>query len=272
MGLKKKLENPAFIKNVGLMLDALEELSDLSLALQKSDINLPMASKLLRRQLDVFSARKSSKSKYHSEACSAVTAGRFNGIEVAESSGKQHEIPQAQFYQALIDSVTARLLPDTEQELCNAMLSLDSHSFVENMPPEFGEEDVRKLCDKFCINFSDLKQDYREYKETNGKTILPGLRILINSVNTVPVSTAECERGFSKLNIVCSSLRSKLTVNHLSSLMFISMCGPPVSQWEPQKYVSSWVVKRRSATCTQGPSRRVEDAASSAMKSLWRAM
>jgi len=87
----------------------------------------------------------------------------------------------------------------------------------------------------FFFNVSDLKQDCREYKETNGETILPGLRILINSINTLPVSTAECERGFSKLNILCSTrcLRSKLSVNHLSSLMFVSMCGPPVSQWEP---------------------------------------
>lgn len=56
LNLTKKLENPAFIKNVGLMLDALEELLDLSLALQRSDINLPM----VRRQVEVFVARKSS--------------------------------------------------------------------------------------------------------------------------------------------------------------------------------------------------------------------
>lgn len=272
-GFTKKLENPAFIKNMGLMLDALEELSDLSLALQRSDINLPMASKLVRRQVEVFAARKSSESKYYSEACAAITAGTFKGIAVAESSGKQREIPKAQFYQALVDSISARLFPETEQDLCNAIMSLDPRSFASNMPPEFGEADVDKLCVKFNISFSDVKHDYREFKETKGDVILSGLRILINSVNTLPISTAECERGFSKMNLICSSLRSKLTVKHMSSLLFISICAPPVSQWEPLKYVKSWILlNRRSATCLQGPSRKVEDTAGSAVKSLWSAM
>lgn len=89
---------------------------------------------------------------------------------------------------------------------------------------------MSKLCVKFNISFSDVKHDYREFKETNGNVILSGLRIVINSINTLPVSTAECERGFSKMNLICSSLRSKLTVKHLSSLMFLSICAAPVSQ------------------------------------------
>jgi len=41
--MKRKLENPHFIQNFGLLYDALEELADLSLALQKADITLPAA-------------------------------------------------------------------------------------------------------------------------------------------------------------------------------------------------------------------------------------
>lgn len=54
LGLRTKLENPVFIKNLGLMLDALEELSDLSLALQRADVTLPVAKRLLMRQLEMF--------------------------------------------------------------------------------------------------------------------------------------------------------------------------------------------------------------------------
>ena len=42
-GMKRKLENPHFIHNFGLLCDAVEELADLSLALQKADITLPAA-------------------------------------------------------------------------------------------------------------------------------------------------------------------------------------------------------------------------------------
>ena len=43
-----------FIQNVVIMYDALEELSDLSLALQKSDITLPVAHKLVNGQIKIF--------------------------------------------------------------------------------------------------------------------------------------------------------------------------------------------------------------------------
>lgn len=56
-GLAKKLENPIFIKNLCLMNGALEELSDLSLALQKSDVTLPVAHRLIARQVGFSSAQ-----------------------------------------------------------------------------------------------------------------------------------------------------------------------------------------------------------------------
>jgi len=72
-------------------------------------------------------------------------------------------------------------------------------------------------------------------------TDLAALKQVMNAVDTIPVSTAECERGFSKMNIVCTSLRSRLSVMHMSSLMFISLSGPPLSSWKPLPFVKSWI-------------------------------
>jgi len=41
----------------------------------------------------------------------------------------------------------------------------------------------------------------------------------------LPVSIAECEHGFSRMNLICTPLSSMLTVKHLSSLMFMSLVG-----------------------------------------------
>ena len=48
----------------------------------------------------------------------------------------------------------------------------------------------------------------------------------------IPISSSEAERGFSKMNLVCTKMRSSMTAKHLSSLMFISMNGPPVHPWD----------------------------------------
>ena len=50
-----------------------------------------------------------------------MESGLFTGVKVDEVASKQPEIAKAQFYQTLADSIKARLLSDTEQQLCNAV-------------------------------------------------------------------------------------------------------------------------------------------------------
>jgi hypothetical protein len=73
------------------MLDALEELADLSLALQKADITLPVAHRLISRQVEVFLARKESDSYYYKQACDARIIRQFKGIVLCDA-GKEKEI------------------------------------------------------------------------------------------------------------------------------------------------------------------------------------
>jgi hypothetical protein len=103
--------------------------------------------------------------------------------------------------------------------------------------------------------FGDVKFEYRDNTDSHGKVAKPVLQKLLNCVNTLPIGTAECERGLSIMNIVCNSLRSTLTVAHISSLMFVSLCGPLTDLWEPMPHVKSWLLlNNRSAASTQGPS------------------
>ena len=70
------------------MYDALEELSDLSLALQKADINLSVAHRLISRQVEVFQARMCNDTHRYKEAGEAASLGLFKGVEVRTASGK----------------------------------------------------------------------------------------------------------------------------------------------------------------------------------------
>ena len=58
LGFMRKYESAVFLKNLALMFDALEELSDLSLALQKANICLAIAHRSISRHIEVFEARK----------------------------------------------------------------------------------------------------------------------------------------------------------------------------------------------------------------------
>ena len=123
-------------------------------------------------------------------------------------------------------------------------------------------------------SFRDLKGAFRDYRDTRGKTVTPAVLALLNCVNIIPVSTAECERGFSKMNVICSSLWTRLTVPHNSSLMFVSFCGPPVHLWQPVKYVKCWLaLNMRSVDLIRAHSARLHQTHQvQQQSSMWRAM
>ena len=110
----------------------------------------------------------------------------------------------------------------------------------------------------FRLEFNAVRNEYR-YFEDNQNLIGGRLSQLRRSVDSIAVSTAECERGFSTvecergfstMNNVCSSTRTRLLVIHVSSLMFIKLIVLPIPLWKPEKYVSRWFSTRRSADST----------------------
>ena len=75
------------------------------------------------------------------------------------------------------------------------------------------------------------------------------LKPLMSAVEAITVSTAECERGFSCMNLTVSDTRSSLAIPTVSSLMFLKLVavGPPLHQFQPLPYVKSWLAKGHHA-------------------------
>lgn len=93
------------------------------------------------------------------------------------------------------------------------------------------------------------------------------LKHLQRAIDTIPCSSAQCERDFSLMNLICSETRSSLKVTHISNLMVISSNGPPLSRWQPEEYVKSWLLEHRSADDTR--SRTVDRNKCTDDKFLW---
>ncbi len=248
-GLAKHLESSVFLQNLALMNDALQELSELSEYLQSNGMTLQRAQRLISKEIDVFKGRKTAGGEYMSIASAAIEKGIFCDVKL--TAGKTTEsIKQSQFYQALVDSMQSRLLADSDRQLCNLIDTVFPSVWPDNLSAEHGEKELSSLCTiLLCQHTSQLKLAYREFKDSKGLNISQSVKALLNTVNTIPVSTAECERGFSKMNIICSPLRSTVTVKHISQLMFVSLVGPPLNLWQPLPYVKAWLQKgRRDAT------------------------
>ena len=110
-GFAAKLSSSAFFLNLGLMYDALQELSDLSESLHADSLNLNKANRFIARQVEIFASRKTDGGEHYAAASEAVAAGEYCGVIIVLSTAKSDkEINRAQFYQALVDSVSARLM------------------------------------------------------------------------------------------------------------------------------------------------------------------
>jgi hypothetical protein len=254
------------------MHDALEELSDLSDVLQKGDITLAKANRKIERQIEIFRCRKDNPGSFYKDALDAVADGHFRGVPLSNAGKGEREINCKQFYQGLVDSMSSRLMSADDKKLRDLTSITQSEIYESHQfAPDHGEIELRELCTRFNLSFAMMKDAFREFKETKGAVVTPDFQKLLFAIDTIPVSTAACERGFSAMNNICSPLRSLLTVSHISSCMFIHIVGPPLTVWNPQPYVRSWLAKdRRDATSLHGMARTVKVASLEGRSSVWK--
>lgn len=100
---------------------------------------------------------------------------------------------------------------------------------------------IKRLCNSYSLHLENPVQEscnYLNFVATGDPIHLLGLR---NAVETIPVSNAECERGFSRMKLIITDLRTTLLVRNTSSLLFIAVNGPPEDKFDAQKYARSWL-------------------------------
>lgn len=67
-------------------------------------------------------------------------------------------------------------------------------------------------------------------------------RMLINTILVLPIGSADAERGFSVMNTIKTSRRTKLTSNHLNDIMRIRINGPDdINMFPAVRYAKAWV-------------------------------
>ena len=134
-----------------------------------------------------------------------------------------------------------------ESEMLLDLSILDTSNWPSTPGIRYGESRVKRLCRRFNLCEDQAvngMRDFLEHPHSEPESLKP----LTRCMQTIPRSTAGCEMGFSRMNNVCTDKRSTLLLSNVSNLMMISINGPPVSLFEPRKYVTTWLRSHRSAT------------------------
>jgi hypothetical protein len=275
-GLAERLSSEQFAKNLALMHDALQELSDVSLLLQHRSTDVVRAHNELVRLARIFDARVDNPGEHFSAALEAIAKGELNGVKLHGGRKSDVLIDASAFNRSLASSIRERLLTtrssnvssvggqersdaDKYYELLSDMRVLQPKNWPDNEQEHalYGDASVLRLCRRFELPERSVLHGFREYKDKGGKNVPDELAPLKLALETIPVSTAECERGFSDMNAVLTAGRSSLAIRRLSSIMVIRINGPPVPLFRPNTYVRSWLLKgRRSAEYTDCMARK----------------
>ena len=103
-GLAKHLASVQFVNDIGLMYDVLQELSSLSLELQKQAMTLDKADRLVKRTIHVLESFVDNPSEHSSEANTAKERMEFKTVELLDIV-KQKAIDRQQFIQSVVDNL-----------------------------------------------------------------------------------------------------------------------------------------------------------------------
>lgn len=272
-GLRKTFTSTQFLSNLALMYDALKEVSNLSLALQKRSVGLVESHQLINQTIRAVEYMIDHPGKYLSEALEAVEEGKFKAVDL--HSGKVQTINARQFFRSLNDNLKNRMLTvasrrgekasqrENNQAEYQSLLSQVSVTDSSRWPPNFddipmfGEGEISEIATRFHLDVISTVVAFKVYKAMGGRDLPPELKAIKSVLSIIPISTAECERSFSVMNNVLTGKRNQLTIPNLSCLMFISIMGPPLTLFRPKQYVKNWVKRGRHTAVDTNSKTRV---------------
>jgi len=281
-GLNKMLTSNEFILNLGILLDALHELSDLSCQLQNRDLSLASAHTVIERTIRVIDSMVETPGPKLKEVNLVSQEMSFKGVKLIFHKSVQ-KINYSQFFRSLSNNLKSRLFTTQSsnssnnasskfQEEYDQLLS-DLDIFVpknwpDNFNIQYSDDCIRRLSKKFKVDEITSVRGFRQFKDTKEDNV-EDLKLLTTAIKCIAISSSECERSFSSMNEIVSPKRNSLGSVHISSLVFINCVGPPIDKINPTKWIESWVKKGKRTAEEENCPKRIKITEENVYKSLW---
>uniref|UniRef100_A0A2K5RGT8 Zinc finger protein 451 n=1 Tax=Cebus imitator TaxID=2715852 RepID=A0A2K5RGT8_CEBIM len=245
-GLAKRLANINFLQDLGLMIDILEEFSVLSTALQSRSTNIQKAQKLIKCTIRALENLKIHTGKYESQIEDLVKSDKFKDIPFNKNN-KFNALPRNILLDNIIQHMNLRLLSEQnhDENIFNYfdLLEPSTWPYEEITSPWIaGEKKLFHLCEilKYEVDLNDFREFVNNNIKSNNVSIPPTIQKARKIVSTIAINSAEAERGFNLMNIICTRVRNSLTIDHVSDLMTINLLGKELADWDATPYVKSW--------------------------------
>ncbi|XP_023446564.3 E3 SUMO-protein ligase KIAA1586 homolog isoform X3 [Dasypus novemcinctus] len=245
-GLAKRLANINFLQDLALMIDILEEFSLLSTALQSRSTNIQKAQELIKCTIKALENLKIGTGKHESEIQDLIKSDKFKDIPFNKNN-KFNALPRNMLLENIIQHMNLRLLSDGNynETIFNYfdLLEPSTWPYEEITSPWIaGEEKLLHLCEilRYKIDLNDFREFVNNNIKSNNFSIPATIQKAKKIISAIAINSAEAERGFNLMNIICTRVRNSLTVDHISDLMTINLLGKELADWDATPFVKSW--------------------------------
>ena len=268
-GLLKFTKQFFFVAALSLFADVLPHLAKLSRTLQSSSLDFSILQPVVESCITNVEKQTQSPGKHFSELddllASLNEAGHSINVEgnVKERFDEQVRKP---YLAKLIENMNERF----QAIGVVSAFSIFNPSELPLMQSEvahYGETELNILLSQYTdgplqLNCDDTLSEWKEFRDflsqqrtslktikdlsefflvsTDRKQLFPIMAELIARGLTIPIATADCERGFSAMNRIKTSPRNRLKTKTLEQLMFISIEGPALEQFDFSAAAEKW--------------------------------
>lgn len=265
-GLHGKLTQWFFVSELAIVHDALDVLRSLSLFLQKRQASVMAAEAQVQNTVKTLKAMKQgdgvSSLEVADELCDNKT---FHGVLIADPSDADRQrfaTFKARFFQALVDNLSARF--SSAGTVLHNVKVLQKANWPEAEEERilFGDRELLELAKLVKMDSSlssAVVRQFRLQKDGYEPEEDDELTDLHRRLTVLPVSSAECERGFSCMNATHTPQRNALDITTMRELLFIKVNGPPLAHFPADRYVSKWIKAGRHSASDRPSGRTATD-------------
>ena len=266
LGLSKFISTYKFVASLYMMSDVLPILSHLSKLFQNQNLDFSLIRPLVKSTVTQLETLKTVPGAFFRQVDGVIT-NALKDFEIRSSSKDDFKRNVYNKYlQNLCKQIEDRF-PDAG--LLESFSVFDSTTWPEEYLPGDGEEHIEELIKHYqplvehqatlaewntFVNVvqakADLKgKDSRELltalvQQTSLQEIFPNLHKLAVIALVIPMSSADCERGFSALKRIKTRLRNRLSNRILNNLLMISIEGPELKDFDFEKAADVWGAQR----------------------------
>jgi hypothetical protein len=123
-----------------------------------------------------------------------------------------------------------KLLDSEDTDLPDCVKVVDPKQWPEDVGSRvtYGETDIRELSQIFRLSEREMIRCFREFLEEKKNSLKCDL-------DSIAISSSECERGFSQMNLIVTPSKASLLTKTTLALLFVIIVGPLLMQFNPIK-------------------------------------